>query len=510
MFRQKFLFFGLFLLILAACQAPPRASGPVEFTILQMNDVYEIAPLEGGKAGGLARVAAVKRQLMRENPNTIAVLSGDFLSPSFIGTLKDDDGKRIAGRQMVETLNALELDYATFGNHEFDLGSADLLQERINQSDFRYVCCNAYRREGDMMAPFSQRIGGVDQSIPPYVVHEFSDGRGATVKVALIGVVLPFNRASYVGYQAVTPAFREAYEAARPEADVVLALTHLTEEQDKELAREVPGVTLFMGGHDHNNMSHYIERTIIAKADANAKTIYIHRFTFDPVSEMVDVRSTLQKIDDSLPEEPATKAVVDSWQDRVFDIMNQEGYQPDRFLMTAGVPLVCTEALIRTQPTNYGELTTRAFEAVWPDADAYLVNSGSMRLDDNISGAVTEYDVLRTFPFGGRIVRMELPGDALEEVLRIGLTDNKGEGGYLQLWQASYAADQCLIKGRPLDRQGRYQVVMPEFLAQGKEANLELLGAYNYASPETFQVNEKTIRNDVRDIVIHFMGGNKE
>ncbi len=98
---------------------------PIEFIILQLNDVYEIAPLEGGKAGGLARVATVRKELMKENPNTITLLAGDFLSPSFVGTLtlKEENGKKekIAGLQMIETLNALGLDYATFGNHEFEL-----------------------------------------------------------------------------------------------------------------------------------------------------------------------------------------------------------------------------------------------------------------------------------------------------------------------------------------------------------------------------------------------------
>lgn len=54
------------------------------------------------------------------------------------------DGEPIAGLQMVQTLNAMGLDYATFGNHEFDLSSAELLQNRIDQSTFQYVCANAF------------------------------------------------------------------------------------------------------------------------------------------------------------------------------------------------------------------------------------------------------------------------------------------------------------------------------------------------------------------------------
>ena len=82
----------LVVLLFSACAGTKQstqnsAAKPFEFTILQLNDVYEIAPLEGGKVGGMARVATLLRQLEAENPNTIAVLSGDFLSPSFMGTL---------------------------------------------------------------------------------------------------------------------------------------------------------------------------------------------------------------------------------------------------------------------------------------------------------------------------------------------------------------------------------------------------------------------------------------
>ena len=135
-FRSLLWLFSL-LLLTSACNTTqtglvdPKAFN-IEFTILQINDVYEISPLEGGKAGGLARVATVKKELLKENPNTIAAIAGDFLSPSLIGTLKQDNGEKIAGLQMVETLNAMGLDYATFGNHEFDLSDLDLLQKRIN------------------------------------------------------------------------------------------------------------------------------------------------------------------------------------------------------------------------------------------------------------------------------------------------------------------------------------------------------------------------------------------
>jgi len=92
----------LSLLSLVACTSAKKISnilsddGKIDLVLLQINDVYEIAPLEGGKTGGMARVATLKKQLLKENPNTLTILSGDFLNPSVIGTIKYQ-GEKIKG-----------------------------------------------------------------------------------------------------------------------------------------------------------------------------------------------------------------------------------------------------------------------------------------------------------------------------------------------------------------------------------------------------------------------------
>jgi len=118
--------------------------GKISFTFLQVNDVYEIAPLAGGKEGGLARVATLKKDLLKENPNTFTFMAGDFLSPSLLGTIKYK-GKRIRGQQMIETMNAVGFDLAVFGNHEFDL-SKDELQQRLNESEFAWTSANVRQK----------------------------------------------------------------------------------------------------------------------------------------------------------------------------------------------------------------------------------------------------------------------------------------------------------------------------------------------------------------------------
>ncbi len=474
----------------------------IEFTILQINDVYEIAPLEGGKVAGLARVATLLHQLEAENPNTFAVMAGDFLSPTFMNTLKLDDGERIGGLQMVEALNAMGLDYATFGNHEFDLKTGELLEKRLAQSKFTYLSSNAFYQEESGSRRFRQG----EKDIEDYSIFEVRTEDGKSIKVALVGVVLPFNKPNYVSYTDVNLSFTNAAKRADEEADIVLGLTHLNIWEDEALAAVTDTyIPLFMGGHEHQHLSRFVRETAITKADANAKTVYVHHFTYFPAADVCKVRSELVDITDEIASDPATQVIVDKWQNKVDDMIKGMGYDPQQVLARINPPLRATEAAIRSEQTNYGRLTNNAFEYVWPAAHAYLFNSGSLRLDDNLSGGVTAYDILRSFPYGGPIVQIEIPGHQLQQLLDIGEDKNKNEGGYLQRLFAKKEGTQWTIRDQPLEQKQTYRIVMPAFLASGREANLEFLGELPKTEKATLMAGDREIKNDIRDIIINYL-----
>src|SRR5262249_31675158 len=133
---------GLVVALAAACVATPCAGPPVRVQLLLVNDVYQLGP-DGAGRGGLARVATLGRGLRRETPNTPVALAGDALSPSLYSTM-------FRGGQMIEAWNALGLDVATFGNHEFDFGPA-VLRERMGESRFLWLSTNV-REAGGLRA----------------------------------------------------------------------------------------------------------------------------------------------------------------------------------------------------------------------------------------------------------------------------------------------------------------------------------------------------------------------
>ncbi|HEX2218949.1 MAG TPA: metallophosphoesterase, partial [Gemmatimonadales bacterium] len=130
---------GLPLLLAAACvpgAKAPEPLNPVRFLLI--NDVYVADTLADG-SGGLARVATVRNRLADQGP-LLFVLAGDVLSPSLLS-------KYYGGRQMVEALNAAKLDYATFGNHEFEL-ARDTMIARIEASDFTWLSSDCTLSDG--------------------------------------------------------------------------------------------------------------------------------------------------------------------------------------------------------------------------------------------------------------------------------------------------------------------------------------------------------------------------
>ena len=464
----------------------------VDFIILQMNDVYEIAPLEGGKVGGMARVATLRKSLLQETPNVITTLSGDFLSPSLIGTLKFENEK-IAGRQMVDVMNAVGVDYVVPGNHEFDIKEGELLK-RISESRFQWTSTNVFHKVDDEVASWQQN--GV--SFPDHIIHSI-DG----VDIAFFGSTVPFNKKNYVSYSDKYASVKSTYERIKDEAEIFIGLTHLGEEMDDSLATYfVPQLDLILGGHDHTNMIHKYGSTIMTKADANAKTVYVHRINFNKSSEKTTINSELVILNENVSEDAQVKAIVDTWVNISDESMSAMGYKPEAMVLITKDTLDGRESRIRNRPTNYPMMTAASFLYVVPQADLAILNSGSIRLDDQLTGTVTEYDILRSFPFGGGIALVDLKGGIIQKILNIGTVQNVGAGGYLQLANAEKKSDGWYIKGSKLSLDSTYKLALPDFVMGGGEANLGFLVDYKNQAANPTDFNG--IRNDVRDIIIAY------
>jgi 5'-nucleotidase len=484
----------------------PADDGRLDAIFIQVNDVYEIAPLSNGKSGGLARIAALKKQYQALNPNTYLFMAGDFLSPSVFNSLQYQ-GKPIRGRQMVEAMNAAGFDLVTFGNHEFDIKEKELT-DRINESRFSWVSSNCFHRQKGVSTAFEKTQGGKTEFIPRVYYLSMQDADGTRVKVGIISVTLPSNKAEYVGYVDALSTIKKFYGDIKDSCDAVVALTHQSVEADSEMVRKVPGLALVMGGHEHDMRFKKVDNVYITKAHANARTAFILRLSFDKKTRKVTVLPELKKLDEAVALDSATNAVVNRWSAIADSSYGTLGFNARQIVLASGDSLDGRESEVRYRSTALTRLITDAMSFACPKADAVLLNSGSIRVDDIMYPPISQFDILRALPFGGPIREVDMKGRLLLQVLEAGAR-NQGNGGFLQDGRVQFnsVTNTWMVGGHALDIRETYRVALSDFLLTGRETNLGFLNPQN---PELVKVYDtptapEDTRSDIRLALVRFL-----
>lgn len=361
---------------------------------------------------------------------------------------------------MVAVLNAVGLDYCTFGNHEFDL-KKDPFYQRLQESRFTWFSSNVFDAN-------KQPFPGVSQN----VVFTVKGESNPPVRVGLFGLTVNSNQATYVTYTAPIEAAKEQVLALKDKADILIAVTHLSLEQDMKLAETVPEIDLILGGHEHENIQVWRgpNFTPIFKADANVRSVYVHTLVYNTKTKRLHIDSRLQQVTDEIPEKPETRAIVDGWKSRAFDGFRKQGFEPEREVARVAETLDGREASVRNQPTNLTEIIAEAMLNAAPEVELAIFNSGSIRIDDELpAGPITEYDIIRIMPFSGVVVSVGMKGNDLELVLNAGQA-SKGSGAYLQTTtNTKFDNGKWVISGKSLAPNRSYQVAINDFLLTGNE-----------------------------------------
>jgi 5'-nucleotidase len=427
----------------------PRARAPVTF--LQINDVYETTPVDG--LGGLAKIATIKQRLKDAGRTPLVVLAGDFLSSSVASTI-------FKGEQMLAALNVAGLDLATLGNHEFDFGD-DLLITRMREAKWEWVVSNVIDRSTD------EPIGGAH----PYLIKTFG-----TLKVGFIGLCLSTTEISKadlthtVILDPLATAARYIPILERQGVEAIVAITHLSFAEDRQLAERFPQITLIIGGHEHFPITAVEGRTFISKAGANAR--YVARIDLDRRDGGVLERFfELMPVTPDIPDEPATAAVVRDYEARL-------GTALDVVVGETTVALDAQSIRVRSAEQPIGNLIADAMRAETHAAVA-LINGGSIRGDRTYpAGPLTRRTLLAMHPFGNVVTVIDVTGQVLLRALNAGMAKLPAAAGQFPqvsgmtfIVDASAPADSRVrdvkIGGQPLEASKTYTMALPDYVLNG-------------------------------------------
>jgi 5'-nucleotidase len=475
-----------FLLLIAILQSLPSvalaAPKTVDITVLQLNDVYQISPVDKGRRGGLARVATLVRKIRAASPHTLFLLAGDTISPSVAS-------KIFKGAQMIAVWNALGLDYATFGNHEFDFGD-DVLRARIKQSRFGWLAANVVEKASGKPFPGSL----------PYAIRSVGG-----VKVGIIGLTTPeTEKASKPGpdleFEKIVPVARRVVAQMRKNgAQVIIGLTHESMRDDKRLAHEVP-IDLICGGHEHIVLESMVGPTPIFKVASDAVNlgrIDLH-YSLD-TRRIASIDFALIPVTAEVPDDPAVKAVVERYE-------HELSKELDKPVGRSAVELDARAATNRTAETNLGDFITDAYRA-YAKSDVAITNGGSIRTNEvHDPGVLTRKDVLAILPFENPIVKVSLKGSVLREAIEHGLAHagDPDNGAFPQIsgmrvvYDAARPAGHRIVSievgGKPLDDLRTYTLATNTFLLKGGDGYTMFVGHVRYLiEPEEGQVEPAVV-----------------
>ena len=470
-----------------AQQQPASAEAPetVRVTLLQVNDVYQISPVDKGRRGGLARVHTLRKQIQAESPHTLYLLGGDTLAPSVASNI-------FKGRQMISVWNATGLDLAVLGNHEFDFGDA-VLRERMKESRFTWLGTNVIDR----------KTGKPFNDMPPFVVREFGG-----VRVGFFGLLTPDTKQTSSASADVE--FREPCAVAKDAisqlnkagARVVVALTHMSITEDKALARCAPGLAAIIGGHEHTVITSLSARTPIFKMGSDAVNLgRIDLLVSKRTGELESIDWEIIPVTDETKDDPEAAAVVAEFEKKL-------SAELDLPVGETTVALDARQETNRTRETNLGSFVADAYRRQ-TGAQVALVNGGSIRSNTTYGpGPITKRDVLSILPFENSIVKVEVTGATLRAALEHGVARAREEpeaGRFPQVSGLRFSYDArrpagsrvttVEVGGQPLDDKKTYALALSNFVRLGGDGYTMFKGARLLIEPENAQVEPALVMN---------------
>jgi 5'-nucleotidase len=447
---------ALILVLILVCQfslsAQQKPDCTVRVTLLQVNDVYQFAPVDLGARGGIARVLTLKQEIEKQSPNTLFLLAGDTISPSV-------ESITYKGSQMIDAWNASGLDYATFGNHEFDFGP-DVLRQRMKESRFKWVAANV----------IDKKTGKPFGDAQAYVVREF-DG----VKIGIFGLTLEETKTTSrpgADVEFLNPcetAKKMVSELHARGVKTVVALTHLSMSEDKEVAR-CADVDVIIGGHEHTLLESVSGGAPIFKMTADARELGQIDLNISKNTGAVEsIDSRVIPVTSKTKEDARFKSLYRKYGALLKELSQVVG--------RSSVELDARSAVGRRQETNVGNFVADSFRAA-TYADVGLMNGGSIRADEIIGpGPLTKRDVLSILPFKNRVVKLELTGALLRAALEHGVArsaEDKEPGRFPQVSGVRFVFDarrppgsrivELTVNGKPLDEKKKYTLATTEYV----------------------------------------------
>jgi 2',3'-cyclic-nucleotide 2'-phosphodiesterase/3'-nucleotidase/5'-nucleotidase len=447
--------------------------------VLAINDFHgalepQVWPWSGGRpVGGAAALKPWLDSLARVCFCTsIRLDAGDEMQGTPVSNFK-------FGRPAIAAFNALGIDAAAIGNHEFDWG-VDTLRARMAEARYRWVAANITDSAGTARPDWAE----------PFTVVQRSG-----VRVGVIGLALPATPETTaprnvrgLAFGDGAAAVRRVLPQARAAADYVIVLAHIGAFCDGDgagaplepaachgeiidLARGLDSgsVDLIVSGHTHSLVNTVVNGIPIVQARSSGAGIAVVDFV--RVGAGREVRARIETpFSDRVNLDPGLADALRLDQQSIAVIT-------ERAVARVGIAL-------RRSGDEYGlgRLIADAQRNI-AKTDVALVNNGGIRAD-LAAGVATYGDLFQVEPFQNRLLRVVVSGEVLKAVLEHALAGDHPAAHVagIEVWYDPRRPAGRRIKklrlasGKGVDDGGTYTLAVADFLAAGGSGYAMLRG----------------------------------
>ncbi|RLM44120.1 2',3'-cyclic-nucleotide 2'-phosphodiesterase [Haloarcula sp. Atlit-47R] len=334
--------------------------------------------------------------------DTVVAGTGDNTAPGVLAHYFE-------GRQALPFFRAVSTDVETVGNHDFDFGTAPIL-DVISESPQEWIVANV--AAGDSEAGCGSGIAGLEGMT---VLHRDSQ------QIGFVGVIDPATpRIAPTGASELTvtspvESVRTAVGELGHTVDQFVVLAHLRRDYETAVAA-VDGVDAVLGGHVHRERHEIVDGTLVIRPGANGQVVWEVEL-FDGNRPPVATRH-------STAEGPIDKSMADTTREQLADVGLLET------VATVDDPIYRDIDRRTRGESRIGNLVADAYR--WAaDTDVAFVHNGGLREGRPLSGEVTAGEVASLNPFGGKVEVLRLSGDQLRTLLKAAFRPHRDDG---RLW----------------------------------------------------------------------------
>ena len=371
--------------------------------------------------------------------------SGDFLDLKSVLVQAD------RGRSALELLALCRPEAMAVGNNEIDLGSADL--ERLAQLPM--LCANICRNDGTPVPGLKSHVI-LERCGKRFLVIGLAPYYGAGMIADKYNLFFEMGNLRTID---PVPAVTQILNENRGKYDFSILLSHSGHLVDRELAKRLPPIDLWLGGHSH---------TVVAEAgySQSGKGEYLGRVALD-----ID-EGNIRILDSAQIELPARRSPS-------FDARLKEAQATADAILSQELPILRE---LDFDPFRESALTNFICDCLHREfgGDLALMHSGIAL--GPLRRPVSRKSLIELLPSKLNPTIYTLPGEKLLEAIRRSLDDahirQSGQGSGFRgtvLGCLGFSSNVTLhrdpfaveIDGKPLDPRKDYTIVTDDYLQRG-------------------------------------------